>query len=649
MSKKHDNKRVYQNGDAAGSGDRPGRGQEARHTAGTDIDAQPWQGAAPLEENVNAIADALAAAAASQEPDEEPAPAQAAQEPGEAAAAGQPETPAPALEPDEAAPAQEPEEAAEEEQAAPQAEPAPDKAAEAAENAEAAEADGAPAQEDEAAAWQPDPETERRLAEMTRTVQVSVEQILARMESEAAPRAPAVPAVPAAEEEEDEEKPENIFIRLLKGLLRGVWGIIKWLLLVAVCVALVTGGSVWWLYRNTTEEMLPEITATFAGQTLEPVAYDWRVPVVSDRVTKRFEFASGTTQTFTEPLSGGSIRVSVSPLSYETELTIWDENDTELFSGSVPEYGQRRLTDTGSYHAKLVVSNMQERFSGTSEALGTQTYEFDFTVSVRPPIQLDKEIVMQGDVLAVMLTGTQADDLPVLETEIENAGFVRAANGWVAYLPIACDLQPDTYSVRVRTKDHVQDLSFTVRAQESWKVVDHSSRSQLISPYLGPDDTPAEVKNVLGIYDETIYWAADGGFAEPYSRTPKLRLEYGTKEYVGRSKSQIQEGSGTPRIAVNTVVNGRRGEKLCAPAAGRVLLAAELDGTGGTVVIEHGGGVKSVFYHLDSLDVQTGDMVAQGQQIGVANGNYILEARVGSVQVDPLNIWTNQCNAMRCY
>jgi len=59
------------------------------------------------------------------------------------------------------------------------------------------------------------------------------------------------------------------------------------------------------------------------------------------------------------------------------------------------------------------------------------------------------------------------------------------------------------------------------------------------------------------------------------------------------------------------------GTAVAAPAAGMVTLAKpDLYLTGGTVLLDHGHGVSSVFLHLSRLDVKTGDRVEQGHRIG---------------------------------
>jgi murein DD-endopeptidase MepM/ murein hydrolase activator NlpD len=59
------------------------------------------------------------------------------------------------------------------------------------------------------------------------------------------------------------------------------------------------------------------------------------------------------------------------------------------------------------------------------------------------------------------------------------------------------------------------------------------------------------------------------------------------------------------------------GTPVHAAAAGEVVLAETgLFYTGGTVVIDHGHGLTTIYSHMNSVDVNVGDSVAQGAPIG---------------------------------
>jgi len=76
--------------------------------------------------------------------------------------------------------------------------------------------------------------------------------------------------------------------------------------------------------------------------------------------------------------------------------------------------------------------------------------------------------------------------------------------------------------------------------------------------------------------------------------------------------------NGTPGSAHSGLdVAAGAGTPLRAPAAGIITFAApDLYLTGGTVLIDHGHGLSSVFLHLSRIDVETGQHVEQGDVFG---------------------------------
>ncbi len=61
---------------------------------------------------------------------------------------------------------------------------------------------------------------------------------------------------------------------------------------------------------------------------------------------------------------------------------------------------------------------------------------------------------------------------------------------------------------------------------------------------------------------------------------------------------------------------GRVGEPVIAVADGRVVMSAMRWHAGGTLVIDHGGGLLSTYFHLSKRRVKLGDEVRKGQRIG---------------------------------
>lgn len=540
---------------------------------------------------------------------EKPAPEQpSAQE-------AEPEPPTPEAEkpaPDEPS-AQEPEGKA----------PAPDEPAEqkAPEPDKPAEPPEAPAETEE---------QRRRTAEMTRTVQLSIEKLMA-----------ALPAEPAPETDEEAAAPT-----MGQRVLSGMWGLCKWLLLVLAFVAVVAGVGIGWLYSGATEDMLPEVTASFAGQTLETAAYDWRVPVVGDWFKRSYAKQLTREPQQLDEVQTASVSLSIQADQCESRLVVEDAEGETVFDGAGEEFVTFEFTENGDYTAELTVYRTETGLSHEAGVSGSQTYRFAFTVNLRPSFRLNTTAVQQGGVAVVRVSGVS--ETPVLTTELTATPFYEGQSGWIAYLPIEVDRPTGKYTIQLQAGAFTQEYTLTVR-QTSASARDYSWRSELTTPYLSAEETPAEVQALLTVADPEMAWA-EGGFVQPFPSTIEVTLPFGTTEYVGRTVSQRQAGTGTGRTATNAVISSERGGALIAPANGRVLLAEDLGGTAGnTLVIEHGGGVKSIFYNLRTLQVDAGDTVGIGEQIATTNAVTIGEVRIGEVPVDPLPIWRGLCDAMRYY
>nr|WP_243424136.1 M23 family metallopeptidase [Gemmiger formicilis] len=97
----------------------------------------------------------------------------------------------------------------------------------------------------------------------------------------------------------------------------------------------------------------------------------------------------------------------------------------------------------------------------------------------------------------------------------------------------------------------------------------------------------------------------------------------------------------TPRHSVNVTFSTPAGSAVRSPAAGRVVFAGTLGATGRTLVIEHGGGLKSLFYLLGSIKVSEGDYVTQGQTVATTQGHVVCDMRLGGAALDPWSVWRN--------
>jgi len=140
----------------------------------------------------------------------------------------------------------------------------------------------------------------------------------------------------------------------------------------------------------------------------------------------------------------------------------------------------------------------------------------------------------------------------------------------------------------------------------------------------------------------TRFWS--GIFASPAVYPDQFTSRYGTR--------RIYHGIGTDLVidGFHTGLDfaGGEGLQIFAPAPGKVVFAAPLTVRGNATIIDHGWGVYSGFWHQSQILVNVGDMVEQGQVIGLVGGTGRVtgahlhwEVWVNGVQVNPID-WLNQ-------
>lgn len=143
-------------------------------------------------------------------------------------------------------------------------------------------------------------------------------------------------------------------------------------------------------------------------------------------------------------------------------------------------------------------------------------------------------------------------------------------------------------------------------------------------------------------YLETVFMTSTaeplwiGSFQQPVTNTLTTAAYGSDRTYNG---SEV--------IAFHTGIDfgGSVGTPILAPAAGRVVLIETLELRGLTMVVDHGGGIMSAYYHLSDTTAAVGEAVTPGQQIaaggnsGLSTGPHLhWDVRIWGAAVDP-QVW----------
>ena len=97
------------------------------------------------------------------------------------------------------------------------------------------------------------------------------------------------------------------------------------------------------------------------------------------------------------------------------------------------------------------------------------------------------------------------------------------------------------------------------------------------------------------------------------------------------------------RMHTGIDIDGTSGQPVVASKDGSVIMASSYSGYGNTVIIDHGGGVATLYAHLSSFEVRSGQAVSQGEIVGgvgctgSCTGDHLhFEVRVNGSPQDPM-------------
>lgn len=247
---------------------------------------------------------------------------------------------------------------------------------------------------------------------------------------------------------------------------------------------------------------------------------------------------------------------------------------------------------------------------------------------------------MQGESVSVQISVT----LPVtLSGSLMGTPLVLHSDpgGGVAVNGIDALAEPGLYTLAVTA---TANSGIVVRYVQPIPIVDgeYASEDISVAPEIAqamtPDVVQAEAELLDQLFSSRTSRQWDGLFALPV--VGDVTSAFGTRRtYNVAEASPYHTGTdfGTPV-----------GTPVYAPADGRVVYAESLTVRGDVVIVDHGWGVLTGYWHLSSIHVSAGDEVSLGQHIadtgssGLSTGPHLhWEMRVGNVPVSPLQ-WVRE-------
>ncbi|MBR6563499.1 MAG: M23 family metallopeptidase [Clostridia bacterium] len=322
-----------------------------------------------------------------------------------------------------------------------------------------------------------------------------------------------------------------------------------------------------------------------------------------------------------------------------TDISYIADNGSEY---SITDISQLDL----SFDTRLTVS-FTAKWSGMNgaQASGEAKYKFNILYDIPAIIELPKSEFTVGDVIVLDATHINEDESITLNTSLDIGGFgfgMTEAGKGVALIPIGLKNTASGYTLEIVSGlgSKLESISVSPRPELSWSPIETTDEQYyaMLSPTV-LEEFAKTLSDATATRPENDYFNyLTNTFNRPVGdRTPVY--SYGQPINIGPRSGDTGE-----RICEGLVYEVDAGTSIRSAQAGEVVFSGELAPTGNTVVVYHGYGVYSYYFHLESLNVQKGYTLTDGEIVGTAgstgftNGKTVLHfaMSIDGVFVDPM-------------
>lgn len=256
-------------------------------------------------------------------------------------------------------------------------------------------------------------------------------------------------------------------------------------------------------------------------------------------------------------------------------------------------------------------------------------------------IQMRPQQAAQGSTISIYVQHLGEGE-PVGRLGEQPLLFSPFGRGYVALVGIDAFAEPGVYELVIGGDEAhpwqplVASLPLVATNYDTQFITVDEALDGLLDPELRADED-AFLKTIYANFNEPQRW--EGIFQIPISETIVSAGYGGRRSY-----------NGGPIEIYHTGVDWAAGEgaTVVAPAAGVVVFSDDLELRGGTIIIDHGLGVMTGYYHLSERLVEAGNEVVAGQDIGavgstgLSSGPHLhWDLRIMDVPVDG-NQWLAQ-------
>ena len=355
--------------------------------------------------------------------------------------------------------------------------------------------------------------------------------------------------------------------------------------------------------------------------------------ILPKMASMEFQDTKGNSKKY-DPQTGEEQTVTFSSLKNELTFASQPKDTTvtvrsgieQLFSGTAEEFAAFAPKENGTYTIEVSADFLWDTGSAASDWSFTAVYD------THPSFRLSADTVRQGDSL-VLYGENVLEDAEVTVSYPYTPTPHYEGTEMTCLLPFNFLRDPGQYQVTVVCAGETTQLTYTVTEtayEEQHLTVSESTYAATAGSTAAAKEMEEKFYPLLGDYTDKALWS--GTFVQPCAG--EISTEYGVRRYTN--------DSATPTRHAGIDIAADEGTPVQASNSGTVVFADSLQMTGWTVMIDHGQGVHTVYYHMSELNCAAGDKVTKGDvigyvgQTGYATGPHLhFQIMIGDASLSP--------------
>ena len=356
------------------------------------------------------------------------------------------------------------------------------------------------------------------------------------------------------------------------------------------------------------ERLLPSLYLQSGEKSTEvlPQTYSWQFKKLdgafySDTVSE-YSRTEGSYSFYAS--EGGEFVFSVEPTEYT--VTFYGEDGNALATDSI---GSLIFPTDTELTAKVEARWETDTVAGYG---GNASYSFKLLYDVLPEISVSTQTVKTGDVIVATFKHFSDNEEISLDTSLKTSELRINYDGNTAfaYLPVSLETETGEYDLVFKVGSETKSFKIGVTRIES-EFANVTYDAQKYTDASTPEAIE-EYEKLLATVNETVmspYFEAGVGFESPTGRS--VLHKFGTEI--------LANGIPPSSYLLGIDYGMQEGDSVKAAERGYVVFVGETVKTGKTVILEHGYGIKTYYYHLDETkNVSEGSIVQKGVNIGIA-------------------------------